>query len=50
MKYIVSHDLKGGFWYCHKEGFPYIPVFGSIGDKAKAQKVCKEMNKSIANG
>jgi hypothetical protein len=33
-------------WYCHHKGYPYIPVFGSIGDKKKAQKVCKLYNKT----
>lgn len=44
--YIVTQD-KSGNWYCCKRGFAYIPVFGSIGDKRKAQKVCDMMNKSV---
>ena len=43
--YVVSE--KNGAYYCHKRGFPYIPVFGSIGDKHKADKVCKIMNESV---
>lgn len=46
-RYTVSktYDDNGKeCWYCHLEGFPYVPVFGSIGDKAKANKVCKMMN------
>lgn len=43
--YVVSE--KNGAYYCHKRGFPYIPVFGSIGDKRKADKVCKIMNESV---
>lgn len=29
--YTVSKE-KGGQWYCHQVGFPYVPVFGSFGD------------------
>lgn len=43
--YVISKH-KEGFWYCHQRGYAYIPVFGSIGDKVKAQKVCNMMNKS----
>ena len=42
--YVISYDSSGGFWYCHKRGFPYIPVFGSIGSKSKATKICRIMN------
>lgn len=42
-KYVISKD-KSGDWYCHQDGFPYIPVFGSIGSKAKAREYCKMMN------
>ncbi len=45
--YVVSYDSKGGFYYCHQKAYPYIPVFGSIGDKKKATKVCQMMNNSI---
>ena len=45
--YTVSHDTKGDFWYCHKRGYAYIPVFGSIGDKKTAQRICRTMNKSV---
>lgn len=31
-------------YYCHEKGYDYIPVFGSIGSKEKANKVCKMMN------
>lgn len=31
-------------YYCHMRGFPGIPVFGSIGPRAKAQRVCDDMN------
>lgn len=33
-------------WYCHKEGYSYIPVWGSIGTKKEAEKVCREYNLS----
>ena len=44
MSYVISQDKKSGDWYCHMRGFPYIPVFGSIGDKKKAKEYCKMMN------
>lgn len=31
-------------YYVHKEGYPYIPVFGSIGTKQKAVIICKQYN------
>lgn len=43
--YVVSKD-KSGAWYCHRRGYPYVPVFGSIGDKAKAMEICRMYNKS----
>lgn len=53
-KYIVSEvpsnmisSNKEKVYYCYMEGFPNIPVFGSIGDKATAKKVCKYMNANI---
>ena len=47
--YTISQEKKSGAWYCHKRGFPYVPVLGSIGDKAKAQKVCRLMNEGKRN-
>lgn len=47
--YIVSkdRDMTGKeFYYCHMRNFPNVPVFGSIGNKSLANKICKEMNKS----
>lgn len=43
--YMVSE--KDGFFYCHRRGYPNIPVFGSIGDRKKAESVCKIMNRSV---
>lgn len=46
-QYVVSKtiDSEGkDCWYCHLKEFSYVPVFGSIGDKAKANRVCKMMN------
>ena len=40
--YTVSKE-KGGQWYCHQVGFPYVPVFESFGDKKKALHVAAEM-------
>ena len=45
--YVVSKGVdKTGkvFYYCHKKGYEYIPVFGSIGSKEKARDICKLMN------
>ena len=47
MPYIVSQEPKSGAWYCHMRGYPHIPVFGSIGDKRKAKKVCNIYNRSV---
>ena len=52
MKYVVSEvpekNKEPGapkrLWYCHMEGFPNIPVFGSIGTKKHAKSVCKKYN------
>ena len=44
--YVISQDKKSGAWYCHMRDYPYIPVFGSIGDKAKAMAVCKLKNET----
>jgi hypothetical protein len=44
--YTISKEPKSGAWYCHRRGFPDIPVFGSIGEKKKAQEVCRRMNQS----
>ena len=42
--YVISEDSKSGYWYCHMKGYPHIPVFGSIGEKAKAKAYCNMMN------
>lgn len=34
----------GKLWYCHRKGFPYCPVFGSIGTKKQAEAVCRTYN------
>lgn len=44
--YVVSKDSRSGAYYCHMAGYAHIPVFGSIGDKKKAMKVCRIMNQS----
>lgn len=44
--YIVSQDTKSGAWYCHHRLYPNIPVFGSVGEKKKAQSICRDMNRS----
>ena len=48
-KYVVNKGcdkLGKQFWYCHLDGFSYIPVFGSIGSKEKAKKIAKIMNET----
>lgn len=46
--YNMAHNQDGSkVYYCHREDLPYVPVFGSIGDKKKAAGVCKEYNASI---
>ena len=50
MRYVVSRGVdktSKEYYYCHKDGFPYIPVFGSIGSKTHANKICREMNRSV---
>lgn len=34
----------GKIWYCHHRKTPNIPVFGSIGSKRKADRICKNYN------
>ena len=50
-KYVVNFDhdkiTHEKFYYCHLRGFPYCPVFGSIGSYQKASAVCRTMNESI---
>ena len=43
-KYLTAESRGEDVWYCHMRGFPYIPVMGSIGEKSKAVKACKEHN------
>lgn len=47
--YVVSKDRESGAYYCHMRNYSYIPVFGSIGDKKKANKICKMMNRSAGH-
>ena len=42
--YIVAKEKDA--YYCRHRDYN-IPVFGSIGSKKKAQKVCDMMNESI---
>lgn len=41
LTYTVSKE-KGGQWYAHQVGFPYIPVMGSFGDKKKSLHVAAD--------
>ena len=45
--YIVSKCPENDAYYCHHRDYAYIPVFGSIGNKRKAQRVCDMMNESV---
>ena len=40
--YVVSQDTKSGAWYAHHKDYPYIPVFGSIGDKKSFESSQRE--------
>jgi hypothetical protein len=44
--YTVSKDEHGN-WYAHMRSYPYVPVFGSIGSKARAQRVARLMNETV---
>ena len=46
VKYTVSKDAESGLWYAHQVGYAYIPVFGSFGTKAHAQKVARMMEET----
>lgn len=43
--YIKNIPKGENVYYCHQRGYPHIPVFGSIGDKKKANEVCRLMNR-----
>ena len=50
MPYVIEKKTdKNGetFYYCHRKGFPYVPVFGSIGSYQKAKSVCDMYNESV---
>lgn len=47
MPYVIEKQTnKNGetFYYCHRKGFPNVPVFGSIGSYQKAKSVCDTYN------
>lgn len=44
-KYVISQDKENGLWYCHMEGFPYVPCFGSFCEKrSDAREYAKMYN------
>ena len=45
-KYEDAQTIHDGVkrWYVHMKGFPYIPVWGSIGTKQHAEKICRQYN------
>ena len=50
MLYVTEKQTdKNGetFYYCHRKGFPNVPVFGSIGSYQKAKSVCDTYNESV---
>ena len=50
-QYVISKDYDKvtheEFYYCHMAGYPYVPVFGSIGTKQHAKKYRDMMNRSV---
>ena len=45
VKYVVSQDRDSQLWYVHKQGFPYIPCFGTFCEsKAEAKEYCNMYN------
>lgn len=48
--YVINtgtDDFNKKFYYCHRRGFPNVPVFGSIGSYQKAKSVCDMYNGSV---
>lgn len=43
-KYLTPEAKGETVYYVHMDGFPNIPVFGSIGCKSKANKICRQYN------
>ena len=41
---MLAPGEKGPVWYCHMEGYPNVPVFGSVGTKRVAETVCRTRN------
>ena len=40
----LGPGTTGPLWYCHRAGWPDVPVFGSIGTKQQAAAVCRAYN------
>ena len=49
IKYEVSKDDKSGLWYCHMNGFPYVPCFGSFCEKKSDAKEYAKMYNGLPN-
>jgi hypothetical protein len=43
-KYLTMCGQGAEVWYCHRIGYDYIPVLGSIGSKADAEEACRAYN------
>ena len=43
-KYLRGNPQDVVLWYCHRKGYDYIPVLGSIGTKQQAESVCRTYN------
>ena len=41
-RYVVSKDKDSGLFYAHLKGYSNIPVWGSFGSKAHAEKSAAE--------
>lgn len=48
-KYVVSQDKKSKLWYCHKEGYSYLPCFGSFCEKKSEAKEYAKMYNGLEN-
>lgn len=46
-KYTVSQEPKSGMWYCHLEGFPYVPCFGSFCEKKSEAREYAKMHNGL---
>ncbi len=43
-EFLVEIDPDSRIWRCFRRGAPYTPVFGSAGNRERAEEVCRYMN------